>query len=459
MKKYLVTAVAGLLALAPATAHADTASTTTKISTPSPFPAGCDHKDPVGTNYPNAEVQPDIAVDPRNPSHMVGAWQTDRWSGVGGHGLVTGATFDGGRTWTYATPPAVSTCAGGGFDRATDTQVTIGSNGKVFLVSLSMNTTTPHGDHALLVVQSGDGGRSWGAPTTITREGTGDTSEIWNDLPVIYANGKDVYVAWDRINLTDGTGPIYLAHSGDGGATWGEPRKVVDFGTGNGVSGIRLATAQGKLVAFFSYYELKPDGSYDQSWRSIGSADRGETWSAPSVVGPVKSVGTKEPGGKNVRDGHDIVGQLAAGPHGELRAVWQGSQFAGDHDGVVLATSTDGGATWSAPVPVGSSPAKQFMPAVAVNSDGVVGVTYYQLDSTGTTYWQATSADGTSWNTTKLAGPFDITSAPVVTDGSYYVGDYHGMAAAGTCFVSVFAKTNSGQPDNRTDVLFTVGHA
>lgn len=455
MKKHLVAAVAGLLALAP-TAHADTTPIVTQISTPSPFPAGCDHRDPVGTSYPNAEVQPDIAVDPHNPSHLVGAWQTDRWSGVGGRGLITAATFDGGRTWTYATPPAVSTCAGGDFARATDTQVSIGSNGKVFLVSLSMNTTTPQGDHALLLVQSGDGGRSWGAPTTIIREGTGDTSNIWNDLPTVYANGKDVYVAWDRINLTDGSGPIYLAHSSDGGTTWGAPRKVADFGVGNGVSSVRLATAQGNLVAFVSYYQLKPDGSYDQSWRSIRSADHGETWSAPTVVGPIKSVGTTVPGGKGVRDGRDIVGQLAAGPHGELRAVWQGSQFAGDHDGTVLATSTDGGASWSAPVPVGSSRAQQFMPAVAVNSDGVVGVTYYQLDSAGTSYWQATSADATSWHATKLAGPFDITAAPVVTDGRYYVGDFHGMAAAGPCFVSVFARTNSGQPDNRTDVFFTL---
>jgi hypothetical protein len=456
MKKYLVTAMAGLLLLAP-TAYADAASTVTKISQPSPFPAGCDHKDPVGTNYPNAEVQPDIAVDPRNPAHMVSAFQTDRWSGVGGHGLVTAATFDGGRTWTYATPPAVSTCSGGDFDRATDTQVSIGNNGQVFLMSLGMNTTSPHGDHALQVVRSSDGGRSWGTPTTIIREGTGDTSEIWNDLPTVYANGRDVYVAWDRILLTDGTAPIYLAHSGDGGTTWGEPRKVVDFGAGKGVSGVRLAAVQGKLVAFFAYYEPIPGTTdYATSWRSISSADRGETWSAPTVIAPATAVGTKEPGGKNVRDGHGVFGQLAAGPHGELRAVWQGSQFTGDHDGVVLATSTDGGTTWSAPVPVGSSPAKQFMPAVAVNSDGVVGVTYYQLDSTGTTYWQATSATATSWQASKLAGPFDITSAPVVTDGSYYIGDYHGMAAAGGCFVSVFAKTNSGQPDNRTDVFVTV---
>lgn len=55
-----------------------------------------------------------------------------------------------------------------------------------------------------------------------------------------------------------------------------------------------------------------------------------------------------------------------------------------------------------------------------------------------------------------MAGPFDITAAPIVNDGRSYVGDYHGMAAAGSCFVSVFAKTNSGQTDNRTDVFLTV---
>ena len=454
MNKYLVTAVAGLVALAPI-AHADTDSAITKISAPSPYPAGCDKVPPVGTNYPNAEVQPDIAVDPGHPGHMVGAWQTDRWSGVGGHGLVTATTFDGGRSWTRATP-AVSTCAGGGFNRATDTQVSIAPDGTVYLVSLSMNTTTPQGDHALLVVKSRDGGRNWGAPTTIIREGTGDTSNIWNDLPNVYATGHDVYVMWDRINLTDGSATVYLAHSADRGATWSAPTKIYDPGIGAAVSLRLVATPSGGLVTFFGLFLPKPDGTFSSDWAVIRSADRGATWSAPTLVGPMQAVGTKEPvGGKNVRDGHNIVGQIAVGPHGELRAVWQGSQFAADHDGTVLATSTDGGVTWSAPVPVGSSPAQQFMPAVAVDSDGVVGVTYYQLDASGTTYWIATSRDGTSWRAKQLSGPFDITAAPVVTDGSYYVGDFHGMAAAGGCFVSVFARTNSGQPDNRTDIFVT----
>ncbi|HEV8624539.1 MAG TPA: hypothetical protein VG034_08785, partial [Acidimicrobiia bacterium] len=46
---------------------------------PSPFAAGCDgvsaQGQGQGTNYPNSEVEPRVAVNPRNPAHAVGVWQ------------------------------------------------------------------------------------------------------------------------------------------------------------------------------------------------------------------------------------------------------------------------------------------------------------------------------------------------------------------------------------------------
>ena len=45
---------------------------------------------PESLNYLNSEVEPQVAVDPTNPSHLVGAWQQDRWSNGGAHGLVAG---------------------------------------------------------------------------------------------------------------------------------------------------------------------------------------------------------------------------------------------------------------------------------------------------------------------------------------------------------------------------------
>ena len=39
-------------------------------------------------NYPGAEVEPHVAADPTNPSHLVGAVQQDRWNDGGSNGLT-----------------------------------------------------------------------------------------------------------------------------------------------------------------------------------------------------------------------------------------------------------------------------------------------------------------------------------------------------------------------------------
>src|SRR3954468_16818803 len=96
------------------------------VSGLSPFPASCGGTG--GTVYVHAEVEPHIAVDPRNPDHFVGAWQQDRWSNGSSRGVLAAASFDGGATWTR-TQPAFSQCEGGEFQRATDPWVSIAADG------------------------------------------------------------------------------------------------------------------------------------------------------------------------------------------------------------------------------------------------------------------------------------------------------------------------------------------
>lgn len=69
---------------------------------PSPYATpGCLALEPQpgSLSYLNSEVEPQIAVDPTDPSHLVGAWQQDRWSNGGAHGLVAGYSTDGGASW------------------------------------------------------------------------------------------------------------------------------------------------------------------------------------------------------------------------------------------------------------------------------------------------------------------------------------------------------------------------
>ena len=96
-----------------------------RVSAASPFTSGCDGAVPTGVLYADAEVEPSVAVNPSNPTNIVAAWQQDRWSDGGSHGLVTAVSFDTGRSWSRATP-AVARCAGGSsangadYERASD---------------------------------------------------------------------------------------------------------------------------------------------------------------------------------------------------------------------------------------------------------------------------------------------------------------------------------------------------
>ena len=65
-----------------------------------------------GTAYAGAEVEPHVAVDPQDPRHLIGAWQQDRWSDGGAHGLVAAVSHNGGATFAYSWPH-FSICAGG----------------------------------------------------------------------------------------------------------------------------------------------------------------------------------------------------------------------------------------------------------------------------------------------------------------------------------------------------------
>src|SRR5262249_31311673 len=85
---------------------------TARSSPTSPFPGNCDGAPAVGTVYTNAEVEPSISVNPANPTNLVGAWQEDRWSSGGAHGVLVGSSSDGGHTWAITQVP-FSRCTGG----------------------------------------------------------------------------------------------------------------------------------------------------------------------------------------------------------------------------------------------------------------------------------------------------------------------------------------------------------
>ena len=426
----------------------------------SPFTEGCDGVASSGTVYAGAEVEPMLAVNPANPDNLVGVWQQDRWSNGSARGLVTGASLDGGRTWTLAAA-AFSRCTGGDatnggdYERASDPWVTFAPDGTAWQIALA----TVRQASAMLVSRSADGGRTWSAPTTLIR----DSGTAFNDKESITADRFDarfVYAIWDRLNGANGA-PTYFARTTDGGATWEPARAIYDPGnTGQTINNQIVVLNDGTLVAFFTRLPTTLTSGYRPEMFVLRSTNRGATWSAPIPVATVQALGTRDDeSGFDVRDGANL-GSIAAGPNGELAVVWQDARFSGGtHDGVAFSRSTDGGFTWSAPVRINGAPAaKAFVPAVHIRGDGEIGVSYYDLRNNlpdaatiPIDVWLTRSTDGVNWQETHVDGPFDLALAPYAR--GLFLGDYMGLASIGASFVPFYARTNAGSPDNATDVI------
>lgn len=433
------------------------------VSGLSPFAAGCGGTG--GTLFVNAEVEPSLAVNPANPNHLLAIWQQDRWSNGSARGLVSAASFDGGATWSARAMP-FSRCGGGSpanggdFDRATDPWVAYGPDGTAWAMSLSTTggSFTAGSTNAMLVARSFDGGQSWGAATTLIA----DTHPFFNDKNAITADPADsrfAYAVWDRLRSTGG-GPAMFARTVDGGATWESARAIFDPGTSSQTIGnLVVALPDGALVNVATRIDSPGGAPRTATLIAIRSPDRGATWSAPVTIASHLGIGARDPEtGAAIRDGAILL-HAAAGPGGVLHAVWQDSRFSGGAlDAIAYSRSSDGGLTWSAPVRVNPvSGVAAFTPMVHVLADATIGVTYFDLrDNTPdpstlpTGYWLARSPDGTNWTETRLAGPFDLASAP--NANGLFLGDYMGLSGSGSAFLALFART-TGDLSNRTDVF------
>ena len=411
-------------------------------------------------------MEPTIAVNPLNPSNLVGSWQQDRWSNGGAQGIVSARSVDGGATWTTRALP-FSRCAGGttanggDFDRASNPWTAFSADGTVQQLALTFDGTVfgPGSDSAMVVARSTDGGATWGPTTTLIRSGAG----FFNDKGAISTDPRDarfVYAVWDRL-VAAGGGPATFARSVDTGATWSAPTSIFDPGVNSQTIGnVIVVLPDGSLVDLFTQIDFGTGGQQTSKLAVIRSTDHGVTWSGPVKVADFLSVGTKDPQtGAPIRDA-SILGEIAADAAGNLVVVWQDARFSGGaRDAVALSRSTDGGLTWSAPVAINGAPgAAAFLPFVNVRSDGAIGVLYYDFrddtsDSTTlqTGLWLAKSVDaGRTWTETRLAGPFDIDRAPLA-DLGFFLGDYQALASVAGRFVTLFTVTTNDAAD-RTDI-------
>ena len=429
-----------------------TSVTQVRVSQPSTFSAGCDGVAATGTLYTNTAAEPYLAVNPTSPMNLISAWQQNRWSDGGAQGLNLAASFDGGATWTLANA-AFSRCTGGNsgnpgdYARATDVWLTVSPAGVVYALSLSFSggTLLPGSSSGMLVAQSRDGGLTWSAPIALIQDG----STAFNDKGSITADLTDanyVYAVWDRLS-GQSAGPSYVAVTANAGSTWQAARSIYDPGAQSQTLGNQIVVLPGDVVLDL-FTEL---GATSALVRVIRSTDHGTSWSAALTLSDLQAVGTTDPNtGAAVRDGSGLV-SVSVGPGGIVYVAWQDSRFSGgQHDGIAMTHSADGGLTWSVPVQVNADPnVPAFTPTIHVRADGVIGVTYYDLRNDTSSpaslladCWLVTSSDGVSFRESHLSGPFDLDLAP--DSQGLFLGDYQALASTPSSFLPFYVQTDAG---------------
>ena len=149
----------------------------------------------------------------------------------------------------------------------------------------------------------------------------------------------------------------------------------------------------------------------------------------------------------------------AAGPDGSVYIAFEDSTSPSS-GAIGILRSRDGGRTWTTGILPGVS-AFAFEPAIAVDSHGTVGVTWYDMrndrpgdDALTADVWFAHSGDhGATWRQAHIAGPTDLRPADLPV--SNYVGEYQGLAALRSRgFAAIFTLAAPQAHNGPTDIFF-----
>src|SRR5262249_1577600 len=150
--------------------------------------------------------------------------------------------------------------------------------------------------------------------------------------------------------------------------TWEPVRTIYDPGANATTLGQQIVVRpDGTLLDFFAEALANKNndggGKFEVNLSILTSQDKGQTWQNGKPTGALKMqpVAGDDPDNGIPLDDTGILQthfDVAVDPHnGYLYAVWMDGRFsAGQFNSIAFSMSTDGGATWSAPIPVNKTP-------------------------------------------------------------------------------------------------------
>ncbi|HWN41585.1 MAG TPA: sialidase family protein, partial [Thermoanaerobaculia bacterium] len=313
-------------------------------------------------DFPHVEMM--IAAHPSDSKKLVAGSMALVGSQLG---TMVYSSADGGTTWspgypaerigTDADPLVLYTPRGTALYLALSAEFMVNAAGKRYM--------------PIVLYRSEDNGRLWQKPLLLGSEGAYDHPQITVDP----RSGR-VYVS----AVVGQDSRLELFRSDDDGRTFSAPKMMVKAPSeeiGLNTAGLAVLS-DGTLVHTYISFEMGQVEATIREQKSYAmvSRDGGETFSEPVLAG--KQVFLPYANKEHFSDLHTFP-QMAAGRDRNYMA-W--TDFQSGRPQAMLTWSADRGKTWSETRPAaGALPegAYSFQPSLAVNKDGVLGVSW--LDS------------------------------------------------------------------------------
>jgi hypothetical protein len=314
-----------------------------------------------------------LAASPKTTKNLLGGAITATRPN-GGWACKAYSSTDGGATWKASEFPEQVKWGGG------DPYAVYTAQGTALFVALTTNKNEKGRDCASMHTwRSEDGGETWLPATEIPCGPSWDHEQVIVD----YTKGKyagRIYIA----ALYDY--PVYrvgVFRSEDDGRTWTGP---VEAANGGGTIGINDVTpmvlSDGTLVVPYGDFPFRPEdrpskGRAKSNFWTVSSTDGGVTFAKPQKsVTQVYNLDDKET--QLAGFGKFAADTESKAYRDRMYVAWEDARHGRPR--ILFSRTLDRGKTWSAPRVLDDAipkAAAQWQPAIAVNKDGVVAVTWY----------------------------------------------------------------------------------